>query len=99
MCRLSEEHGEGTLQRASLDGVSLDMEQLRELLLARMPAAGTLAVTFRSQRRPPEDRRPLSKRAFVTVWTRCGAMCMLHRHLPAGTRMQDFLGSQSPCLI
>ena len=71
MCRLSQGHGRGCLQRANLDGVAIDLEQQRASLLKRCPAHGTLAFSFRSQCRPPQDTKPLSDSDFANVWTRC----------------------------
>ena len=55
----------------NLDGVAIDLEQQRASLLKRCPAHGTLAFSFRSQCRPPQDTKPLSDSDFANVWTRC----------------------------
>jgi hypothetical protein len=50
--------------------VAVDLEAQREKLLERFPVTGRLAVEFRSQRRPPENSRPLPKQNFTSVWSR-----------------------------
>lgn len=59
--------------------MAIDLEQQREKLLPRFPSAGRLVVDFRSQRRPPEDTKALSKKDFYKMWTQCALQGLCFR--------------------